>query len=247
MKLQCIVVDLQLSRGQRRLIAALAGLSLFGAAAVAYAVPKHTWQSGDALTASDLNMTIGDLDSRLSTLESGDSPAGAVTSFAGTGTPPLGWLACDGSEVGRAAFPKLFATIGTAWGKGDGSTTFTLPDLRGRFLRGMDGGAGHDPDAVARLASGPGGAVGDTVGTLESDLFASHDHGGKTGGTTTPPMWTNAARDYSGGGGPTCRGFSYSQETGCGNYFDEHIHTIVTQGGAETRPANVTVKYLIKY
>lgn len=66
-------------------------------------------------------------------------PAGAVSAFAGTNLtmPPTGWFFCDGSAVSRTTFAALFAAIGTAYGPGDGSTTFHLPDYRGMFLRGI--------------------------------------------------------------------------------------------------------------
>ena len=66
-------------------------------------------------------------------------PAGAVSAFAGTNltTPPTGWFFCDGSAVSRTTYAALFAAIGTAYGAGDGSTTFHLPDYRGMFLRGI--------------------------------------------------------------------------------------------------------------
>lgn len=66
-------------------------------------------------------------------------PAGCVTAFAGSGTVPAGWFVCDGHEVSRVEYPALFAAIGVTYGSGDGSTTFNLPDFRGRFLRGYLG------------------------------------------------------------------------------------------------------------
>ena len=68
------------------------------------------------------------------------SPVGAVFFFAKS-TPPEHALACDGAAVSRAAYPELFGAIGTTFGAGDGSTTFNLPDLRGRFIRGTGGNA----------------------------------------------------------------------------------------------------------
>jgi microcystin-dependent protein len=62
-------------------------------------------------------------------------PAGTVIAFAGA-TPPSGWLLCDGSAISRSTYSALFEAISTAHGSGDGSTTFTLPDYRGTFLRG---------------------------------------------------------------------------------------------------------------
>lgn len=64
------------------------------------------------------------------------SPTGSVTNFAGT-TAPAGWLLCDGSAVDRDTYADLFAITGTAYGSGDGSSTFNLPDMRGRTAVGL--------------------------------------------------------------------------------------------------------------
>ena len=66
---------------------------------------------------------------------SGGAPTGSLAAFAGT-TVPSGWLLCNGANVSRTTYSKLFAVIGTTWGAGDGSTTFTLPNCEGRFLEG---------------------------------------------------------------------------------------------------------------
>ena len=57
---------------------------------------------------------------------------------------PNGWLKANGAIVSRATYAALFQAIGTAYGAGDGSTTFALPDARGEFLRGLDDGRGVD-------------------------------------------------------------------------------------------------------
>ena len=64
-------------------------------------------------------------------------PVGTIEYFA-TSTPPAGYLKADGAAVGRETYPDLFAAIGTAFGEGDGSTTFNLPDLIGRFAQGSN-------------------------------------------------------------------------------------------------------------
>ena len=64
-------------------------------------------------------------------------PVGTVEYFA-TATPPAGYLKADGAAVGRETYPDLFAAIGTAFGEGDGSTTFNLPDLIGQFAQGSN-------------------------------------------------------------------------------------------------------------
>lgn len=68
-KLKLVVVDLQLSKRQRQVLAGLVGASLLGAAAVAYAAPKHIWKNNETLTADDLNATVGDLDTRIGGVE----------------------------------------------------------------------------------------------------------------------------------------------------------------------------------
>ena len=62
-------------------------------------------------------------------------PAGCIMPYAGA-TAPDGWLFCHGQAVSRSDYADLFIAIGTAYGAGDGSTTFNLPDLRGRVGRG---------------------------------------------------------------------------------------------------------------
>lgn len=61
-------------------------------------------------------------------------PTGAYLDYAGTTAPSGGWLLCDGSAVSRTTYARLFAQIVTMWGPGDGSTTFNLPDFRGRVM-----------------------------------------------------------------------------------------------------------------
>ncbi|OWY38131.1 hypothetical protein CEK28_14055 [Xenophilus sp. AP218F] len=76
------------------------------------------------------------------------APPGKVSHFAMT-APPAGWVKCDGALLSRAAYPALFAAIGTTFGAGDGKTTFGVPDLRGEFVRGWDDGRGVDTGRAA--------------------------------------------------------------------------------------------------
>lgn len=62
---------------------------------------------------------------------------GAIVAYGGT-LPPTGFLLCDGTAVSRATFSALFAVLGTTYGAGDGSTTFNLPNLKGRVPVGLD-------------------------------------------------------------------------------------------------------------
>lgn len=107
-------------------------------------------------------------------------PAGTVADFAGA-SAPNGWLFCYGQAVSRSLYSALFSAIGTAFGAGDGSTTFNLPDARGRALFGKDdmGGA-----AANRLTSGGSGVAGATLGanggaetvTLSTAQMPAHTH-----------------------------------------------------------------------
>lgn len=98
-------------------------------ASVGYSFRAATVDDG-AITASKLATGVA-------------TPAGAIMQFGGS-SAPTGWLLCDGSTVSRTgANAALFAAIGTAYGAGDGSATFKLPDMRGRVPVGADGGAGR--------------------------------------------------------------------------------------------------------
>lgn len=80
-------------------------------------------------------------------------PVGTILDFAAA-TAPSGYLVCDGSAVSRTTYSALFAVIGTTWGAGDGSTTFNVPDLRGRAAIGSGTGTASDATAHALGSSG---------------------------------------------------------------------------------------------
>ena len=89
-------------------------------------------------------------------------PAGGIMAF-GRSSPPSGWLAANGATVSRTTYAALFAAIGTAFGAGDGTTTFGLPDLR---------------DRVA-IGSGTLYALASTGGSKDA-IVVSHTHTGTT-------------------------------------------------------------------
>ena len=82
--------------------------------------------------------------------------AGEIKALAGA-TIPAGWLVCDGRAINRIDFSALFAAIGVTWGSGDGSTTFNIPDLRGRTAigagKGATGGSVTSDDVTAAQVS----------------------------------------------------------------------------------------------
>jgi microcystin-dependent protein len=116
------------------------------------------------------------------------APPGVVLPFAGT-SAPTGWLLCGGQAVSRTTYADLFAAISTTYGVGDGSTTFNLPDLRGRVPAGKDDMGGT---AANRLTSGGAGITGTTLGaaggtethTLTTGQIPAHAHNLDAGGNS---------------------------------------------------------------
>lgn len=98
----------------------------------------------------------------------GGIPSGTMIAFAGKSVPD-GWLLCNGALVSRTTYAKLFAAIGTAWGAGNGSTTFKLPDADGRVMQGVT-----DANKVGQyLKAGLPNITGNvsTAGEFGADVF----------------------------------------------------------------------------
>ncbi|MEN0045503.1 MAG: phage tail protein [Bacteroidota bacterium] len=163
------------------------------------------------------------------------TPVGSVMPFAGSSVPK-GWLLCDGRTIRRDLYADLFAVIGINWGRGDGSTTFHLPDLRGEFLRGVDGSANEDPDKSSRTAKYAGGSTGNSVGSYQEDEFKSHSHGVEN----TNLNVLGEGLDFKAFVADENNNVSVSNSFNGNNPISE-------SGGSETRPKNAYVNYIIKY
>lgn len=87
-------------------------------------------------------------------------PSGLIFPYGGA-SAPSGYLLCYGQAISRTTYADLFTAIGTTYGTGDGSTTFNVPDLRGRVIAGQDDMGGTSAD---RLTNQTGGLDGDTLG-----------------------------------------------------------------------------------
>jgi microcystin-dependent protein len=160
-------------------------------------------------------------------------PTGAVMPYAGA-AEPAGWKYCAGQAISRTTFSALFAVIGTTFGAGDGSTTFNLPDLRGRAAFGRDdmntadanrvttGGSGIDGNALG--ASGGAETVALTVAQL-----AAHTHAVRTGSSS---------------GGP--QGVAYAAEQGV--TYDAAGAALSTGSGSphQNMPPALILNYIIK-
>lgn len=95
----------------------------------------------------------------------GIPPASII--FNGSSAIPVGYLVADGSAVSRSTYSDLFTAIGTTYGAGDGSTTFNLPDIKGRVI------AGEDPASLRLTATyfGTANPVAGAVGGAENFLL----------------------------------------------------------------------------
>ena len=216
----------------------------------------------DALDAGDSHCPQGGVQLRTPTATSilcngSDltSPPGTVVAFAGE-TAPTGWLICDGSLLNRSEHPRLFQAIGTAWGAPDGNT-FYLPDLRGRFIRGVDSASGRDPDAQQRVAAALNGNTGDRVGTLQSDALQAHTHvdtGHYHDSDTVNDFGGGSFRNgyYFGKGlytydDPRCIGCAFHiGHAQLGNPTDSSSGAGTPRLSVESRPANAALTYIIK-
>ena len=182
-------------------------------------------------------------------------PSGSVFCMA-VATVPSGYLECNGAEVSRTTYAVLFAVIGTAYGTGDGSSTFNLPDLRGEFVRGFDNGKGTDS--------------GRSIATSQSSQNAQHNHSMSVSGTTSnpTPTLTGDVRRISEGyraqgtasgiftkeldGNNNITGSSSTSPVAGFSIDATHTHTFSAsgntgnQGGNESRPRNVAMMYVIK-
>ena len=98
------------------------------------------------------------------------APVGASVSFCGPASEiPVGWLEEDGSAISRTVYAAAFTVMGTAFGVGDGSTTFNIPDSRGKSDIGVGTGAGLTARALADLG-------GEEDHQLTIAELASHNH-----------------------------------------------------------------------
>lgn len=118
-------------------------------------------------------------------------PVGVVIPYAGAAAP-AGWLSAQGQAVSRVTYAALFAVIGATYGAGDGSTTFNLPDLRGRVAAGPDLSSGR------LFALGVGSATGASQHTLAHGEMPVHNHGVTDGGHShgvSDPTHTHSYND----------------------------------------------------
>jgi microcystin-dependent protein len=165
------------------------------------------------------------------------SPTGSIVAFAGP-TAPTGWLLCDGSTVTSSAYSALFNVIGTSFGS-EGSGTFKLPDLRGRFPLGTNP-APQPPVPTVRSLAQTGGEEAHTLTIAE---MPSHGHEERY----QTDYGSNFTGPYVAGGNYAA---SASRAVRADNFNTQSSAPIVPTGGGgahNTMPPFLVLNYIIKY
>ena len=175
-------------------------------------------------------------------------------------------MLCDGRPLRKDDYPALFQAIGTAYGDGTTDTDrtktvsgydFNAPDLRGLFLRGVDGGAGRDPDVATREPLRPGGAGDGAAGAFQdkatarpvkaftTDEIPAFDPANGGYDRLVTANGTDTVHENTDDSPGTSEPALHSSERV--RVVPQHSHTVTGGGDAETRPVNVAVHYLIKF
>lgn len=151
-------------------------------------------------------------------------PAGMIAFF-GNSSAPEGWLKCNGATISRVAYSDLFASIGTRYGAGDGSTTFTLPDLRGEFLRAWDDSRGVDS----------GRSFGNGQAQEWKGLWVTNTGQNSSSGYTHNDAWLGKSTT------------AYEGRLFLGYWSNPSAHMGGKWGTEEVRPRNFSLLACIKY
>lgn len=156
-------------------------------------------------------------------------PAGTVSAFASQ-TLPSGWLLCDGANVSRDIYNLLFITIGTTYGVGDNTTTFTLPNLKGKIPVGLD--------STQSEFNTLGEIGGEKTHTLTVDEIPSHSHTG----TTDPSGFSTGTQSVN----------DIAGASSAADNVEAHTHSFTTNATGGGLAHNnlqpyIVLNYIIKY
>lgn len=141
-------------------------------------------------------------------------PPGSVSAYAGISVPG-GWLYCDGSAIDRTIYADLFASIGTTYGNGNGTTTFNIPNLRGRNVIGLNSSE-TDFDVLGETG-------GEKRHTLTVGEMPAHTH------TITDPGHAHGVTDPTHSHGVVDPGHDHLYANNSG---DQGVNTLTTQSDA---------------
>jgi microcystin-dependent protein len=170
-------------------------------------------------------------------------------------TAPSGWMLCNGSAVSRTTYADLFTAIGTTYGVGDGSTTFSIPDMRSRVPVGAHSGhtefdtlgetGGVKEVTLTAAQSGvPAHAHGASSGTESAD----HSHSGSTGNVSADHSHTFNFEETADGTGDaygrydtSSSGFQGNRTYGTSGINANHTHAFGTGGRSAAHTHAITV------
>ncbi len=173
------------------------------------------------------------------------NPAGTMLDFAGS-TVPFGYIACDGSTVSRVTYARLFEIIGTSFGAGDGSTTFKLPDFRGRVAVGSGQGSSLTNRTLAQTGGAETHALSEAELASHTHIQNSHNHSQNAhshnvyGSNATGATAVNIGQSSSTGlmGTSTATGGSLGYFTNTGTAAG--VHQIISDTTATNNPFTAT-------
>ena len=122
-------------------------------------------------------------------------PLGAMLDYTGTSAPNSAFVLPSGQAINRTTFATYFALVGTTYGVGDGSTTFNVPDLRGRLSAGVDNMGGSAANRIGTIVTDSGTIVGATLGSVGGSSTHVQTGGevGQHGHGITDPGHTHVA------------------------------------------------------
>lgn len=166
-------------------------------------------------------------------------PGDLIASAAATRS---GCLLCDGSAVSRTDYGPLFAAIGTAFGVGDGSTTFNVPDYRGRTIAGPNGGTFVLGTATGAenitLTAAQSGMPAHTTGAGSSHTHAGGTTTGNSGHSHTQATGTAVVTTGAGASGFGAGALTIASSAGT-NTENSHTHTTPTSGAEASHTHSV--------
>lgn len=171
------------------------GISSYATGDILYASSTTAWSKLAASTSGYILKTNGA--GNAPSWDALNIPTGSLQLYGGSAAP-TGWLLCDGSAISRTTYATLFALISTVYGSGDGSSTFNIPDFRGRSPIGVGTGTGLTARALAATVGVETYALssGELPSHNHTATDSGHTHTGTTGGQSADH---NHAVTYGGG------------------------------------------------
>ena len=164
------------------------------------------------------------------------NPIGTIIAFAGYNSIPTGYLVCDGSAISRKTYAQLYAVIGNTYGAGNGSTTFNVPNLKGRYIEGQN------TSIVGKvLEAGLPNITGNFWNMAYQDKYTAEDEYKQTAEEGLGAFYIRKVREMVG----YATGASHDQYDGWG--FNASRSNNIYGKSTTVQPPAVIMRYIIKY